>query len=176
MDRRTAKDLMIPLDEYPHVPYWFTLCQAMAEFEKAEFDVGGRKSLPRVVLVFNEAYELLGMVRRRDILRGLEPESLSHILRPGLFGSKTPAGAHETLSKKIIEKLQRPVSDIMTPIRESVDHADDLVKVMLKMVEHNLSFVPVMKDKEVIGVVRTVELIGELAQLCHLDKTDKREK
>lgn len=40
--------------------------------EQGEFVIGGRKSLPRVALVFNEAYDLLGMVRRRDNLRGLE--------------------------------------------------------------------------------------------------------
>ncbi len=73
---------MIPLDEYPHIPYWFTIRQAMAEMEKTEVGIEDRKSLPRQVLVFNESYELLGMVRRRDILRGLEPEFLADIVLP----------------------------------------------------------------------------------------------
>ena len=27
---KTAKELMIPLEDYPHIPYWFNLRQAMA--------------------------------------------------------------------------------------------------------------------------------------------------
>ena len=27
---KKVKDLMIPLEDYPHIPYWFTLRQAMA--------------------------------------------------------------------------------------------------------------------------------------------------
>ena len=79
MDLKRAGDLMIPLDKYPHLPYWFTLRQAIAEMEKSELEIQGRKSLPRLVLVFDETYKLLGMVRRRDLLRGLEPDFLVRI-------------------------------------------------------------------------------------------------
>jgi len=67
---KEAGDFMIPLDEYPHIPYWFSLRQTIAELENAELDIEGKKSLPRWVLVFDEKYQLMGTVRRRDILRG----------------------------------------------------------------------------------------------------------
>ena len=76
MESKRASDLMIPLGDYPHMPYWFTLRQAMATLRSSRIEVNGRASLPRAFLVFNEAYELLGVVRRRDILRGLEPQFL----------------------------------------------------------------------------------------------------
>ncbi|MFH1726597.1 MAG: CBS domain-containing protein [Elusimicrobiota bacterium] len=158
---KKAADVMIPLDSYPHIPYWFTIRQAVAELEKAEFDVGGRKSLPRCVLVFNEAYELLGMVRRRDILRGMDPESLANIILPRLLG-KASGSSHPKLSKGIRDRLQRPVSDVMRPIKDSVDHDDSIIGVACAMVDRNLSFVPVMKDNKVVGVARTVEVIREL--------------
>ncbi len=36
---KTAKDLMIPLEDYPHIPYWFTLRQAMAIIREAAVQV-----------------------------------------------------------------------------------------------------------------------------------------
>ena len=88
MEIRRAGDIMIPLDKYPHIPYWFTMRQALAEMEHTEFDIGGRKSLPRVVLVFDEEYNLLGIVRRRDILRGIEPDYLAKTLADGIGKKK----------------------------------------------------------------------------------------
>ena len=30
MESKTAGDFMIPLDKYPHIPYWFTMREAIA--------------------------------------------------------------------------------------------------------------------------------------------------
>jgi len=51
METKRAGDIMIPLDEYPHIPYWFTLRQATSELDKSEVEIGGRKSLPRVIVI-----------------------------------------------------------------------------------------------------------------------------
>ena len=61
-----AGDFMIPLDKYPHIPYWFTMRQTIAELENSELDINGRKSLPRVVLVFDEKYQLMAKPRFGD--------------------------------------------------------------------------------------------------------------
>jgi len=45
--------------------------------EEAEIEVEGRYSLPRVILVTDQKGQLVGHVRRRDILRGLEPSFLA---------------------------------------------------------------------------------------------------
>ena len=76
MATKRAGDVMIPLEKYPHIPHWFTIRQAVAEMKKSVLEIGGQKSLPRSLLVFDEKYHLLGTVRRRDILRGLEPKFL----------------------------------------------------------------------------------------------------
>lgn len=172
MEIKKAKDIMIPLNEYPHIPHTYTLCQALAQLEKAEFDVGGRKSLPRVVLVFNENNELLGKARRRDILSGLDPESLASLMLPKLLDRKrkAPEDVLDKIVDKIKERLKLPVTDVMHPIKESVDHEDDIIRIINKIVDSDTSFLPVLKDNEVVGVVRTVELLSELADLCHVDK------
>lgn len=167
-----ARDMMIPLDNYPHIPYWFSLRQAMAEMESFRLDHDGRHSLPRVVLVFDEAYKLLGLVRRRDLMRGLEPrfllsEPIHH--SKGIVDVKPDRDLAELTSdgivKRIREQSERPVSEVMLPIRATVNHDDHLQTIVNVLVENDMSLVPVLQDDQVVGVVRTVEVMHELAKL-----------
>jgi len=171
MENVRARDVIIPIDEYPHIPYWFTLRQAMVEMEGSELERNGRKSLPRVVLVFDEKYQLLGTIRRRDILRGLEPEFLSQkplSYRRKLFDVKVDPNLSELSFDKILvgirERAERPVSDIMIPIEATVDYEDHIFKVIYEMNLHNLSLLPVVKDNKVVGIVRTVDIFHEIAK------------
>ena len=166
-------ELMIPLDEYPHVPYWFSLRQVMAVMEKSELyhDVHGRKSLPRFVLVFDEAYQLLGICRRRDVLRGLEPSFMDGKTAPfrKLFEVKADPNLSEFSSDKVVkgmrEQAERPVSDVMMPIQATVDVEDHVMKAISEMVENNLSLLPVLRDNKVVGVIRSVEVFHEISKL-----------
>lgn len=170
MELKRAGDLMIPLDKYPHIPYWFSIRQAIAEMEKSEIEVAGRKSLPRLVLVFDEAYNLLGMVRRRDILRGLEPSFMSNQpadYRKKLFDVKVDPNlslfSPDELLKGLRERAERPIREVMLPIEVTVQHEDSLLKVISEMVSRNLSLMPVMRGEKVVGVVRSVDVFHEIA-------------
>jgi len=171
---KKAGELMIPLDSYPHVPYWFSLRQAMAVMEKSQVyhDTHGRQSPSRFVLVFDEAYKLLGITRRRDILRGLE----LHFLTPTRSDepkkpsdqetdSRPPEISSDKLIEGIREQAERPVSDVMLPIQATVDHDDPIMKVISKMVGHNVSMLPVLQENRVVGVIRSVEVFHEIANL-----------
>ena len=72
---KIVKDLMIPLEDYPHVPYWFTLNQAVIIVREAAIKFEGSFE-PRAVLVFDEKYALLGILTLKDIVRGLESDIL----------------------------------------------------------------------------------------------------
>src|SRR5574340_1632476 len=74
-DTKRVNELMIPLEDYPHIPYWFTLRQAMAIVREAAVKFEGSFE-PRAVLVFDEKYQLMGMLTLRDIIKGLEPRFL----------------------------------------------------------------------------------------------------
>ena len=172
MEMKRAGDLMIPLDEYPHIPYWFSLRQTIAELEIAEITTHGRTSLPRAVLVFDEKYQLMGTARRRDILRGLEPDFL--LRRPmedrkNLFNVKVDPNLSELSYDRLLEGIrkqaERPVGDVMQPIVTTVDYEDHMLKVIYEMVDKNLSLVPVLQEGKVVGVVRTVGLMSEIAKI-----------
>jgi len=157
-----AGDIMIPLNEYPHILHWHTLRQALEAIRKVQIHVGERLSLARVALVFNDSYMLMGIVRRRDILRGLDPEFLSGILLAG--NDRT---TERNLVAGIRKNADRPVSDVMYPVQTTVDYNDNIVKIIDAMTAHSCTLIPVRKDGEVVGVVRTVEVceaIGRLLQ------------
>jgi CBS-domain-containing membrane protein len=172
MDMRRAGEVMIPLDKYPHIPYWFTLRQAIAEIEKSEIFVGDRKSLPRAVLVFNKAYELLGIVRRRDILRGLLPEYLA-VKTPdramSFFDVRVDPNLlelpYEKMAGALRDQAERRVSEVMVPIGATVDYDDHIMKIISKMVENDLNLIPVLRDNRVVGVVRSVDVLHEVARV-----------
>ncbi len=172
MDEITAESLMIPLDSYPHVPYWFTLRQAIVEMEKTQLEVEGRKSLPRVVLVFDEEYRLIGMVRRRDILRGMSPDALQEAIErrgehdPGLMRDRRPAEpSKETNLDEIRKRAERPVQEVMTPIRISVPHDARLMEIIQVLVVNDSSLVPVLKDNLVSGVIRSTDVLHAIGKL-----------
>ena len=163
---------MIPLDKYPHIPYWFTLQQALAEFDKTILGIHGRQSLPRALLVFDEKYRLPGSIRRRDILRGLEPKFLKTMAVPSrrlLFDIEADPNLVDFSTGKvgaaIKEQSELPVSEVMVPIVTTVNFDDHLAKVVYKLVTHDLSMLPVLQDSKVVGAVRSVDALHEIANL-----------
>jgi CBS domain-containing protein len=158
---KKVKDLMIPLEDYPHIPYWFTLRQAMAIVREATIKFEGSFE-PRAVLVFDEKYQLMGMLTLRDIIKGLEPKFLQEtslvkmdpnltVLMGDLFGTN------------MREQSQRPVSEVMSPILVTVDGSAPIVKALYLMVKENVGLMPVIQDGKVAGMVRLSDLFGEIA-------------
>jgi CBS-domain-containing membrane protein len=164
-----AGDLMIPIDKYPHVPYWFTLRQTMVELESSALEIDGRKSLPRVVLVFDEKYQLMGMVRRRDILRGLEPADLARqplAERRKLFDKWVADDSQEALAdvmKGVRDRSDQPVREVMVPVESTAQHDDHIVKVD-EMNSNRTALLPVLRDGKVVGVIRSVDVFHEFSQ------------
>lgn len=171
MKRITAEDIMIPLDSYPHVPYWFSLRQAIAAMDKSQIHSDGLQSLPRVVLVFDEQYQLMGMVRRRDILRGLGENALSDLDEKGernvspISTSSRVGLSEEEVFEKIRERAERPVSEVITPIRVSVESTMLLSELVDFLVIHDTAMVPVVKDGALVGVVRSTDVLRHVGKL-----------
>lgn len=172
MESMSVGEIMIPLDRYPHVPYSYTLGQAMEVFEQSTLIIGGVKSLPREVLVFDQEYNLLGMAGRRDILRGLEPDFLMERpleSRMELFGSGIEAEQRAPFYGKVMatamEKTSLPISHVMRPVRATVDYGDHIFKAIYLMNSQHMSLLPVIRDGEVVGVVRTVDVFRKVVRL-----------
>lgn len=106
----------------------------------------------------------------QDIMRGLEPRFLvsgSLEYRRKLFDVEIDPNLAELSYEKMIarmrERADRPVREFMIPIKATIDHDDHIMKVIYEMVDRNTSLLPVLKDGSVDGVVRSVDVLNEIA-------------
>jgi CBS domain-containing protein len=165
-----VQDIMVPLEEYPCIPDALTLGDAVLEMT-VQILRKKQLSLPRVALVFDDGFrDLLGMLRRRDVMRGLEPEFLvsgSLEYRRKLFDVEVDPNLSELTYDKMVahirKRANRPVREFMVPIKATTNYDDHIMKAIYEMVHQNTSLLPVLKDKAVVGVVRSVDVLGEIA-------------
>ena len=170
---KKAEDIMIPIERYPNIFKGTKLRQAMAEFEHAYLNIDGEMSLPRALLVIDEDYSLIGIVRRRDILQGLEPDFMKHIPhhhQKELIDIEGDPNLVLLSSGKVIKTMQTHadqmrIADIMQPVVDKVQYNDHIAKIIYLMVRKDLNLLPVMKGGQVIGVVRSVDVFHEVAHL-----------
>ena len=161
-DKR-VKDLMIPLEDYPHIPYWFTLRQAMAIVREAAIKFEGSFE-PRAVLVFDEKYQLMGILTLRDIIKGLEPNFLKETSLVKMDPSLTVL-LGDLLGPQMKEHSQRPVGEVMSPIQATVDGNAPIAKALYLMIKENVGLMPVIQDSKVAGIIRLSDLFNEVATL-----------
>jgi predicted transcriptional regulator len=173
-EMKRVGEIMIPIEQYPCVRDNTSLREAIAVIESAQLEVALRKSLPRALLVNDEIGVYVGYVRRRDIMRGLEPQSL--IAKPLEYRKKLfEVAIDPNLSelswdhvvKGIRQQGNRPVSDVMRPIEVILEADDHVIKAVYEMVSLDLNLIPVVENGEAVGVVRSVDVFHELALLLH---------
>ena len=159
-----VKDLMIPLEDYPHIPYWFTLRQAMAIVREAAIKFEGSFE-PRAVLVFDEKYQLMGILTLRDIIKGLEPKFLQETSLVKMDPNLTVLMGGDLLGPNMRAASQRPVSEVMSPIQVTVDGSAPITKALYLMVKENVGLMPVIHDDKVAGMIRLSDLFNEIAKV-----------
>jgi predicted transcriptional regulator len=73
--------------------------------------------------------------------------------------------SYDKMLKEIKNQAETPVGEVMVPIKMTVNHDDHIIKVIYDLTVTNVSIVPVMKDDKVVGVVRTMECLDEMAKI-----------
>jgi hypothetical protein len=173
MAMKLCGEIMIPLDRFPQLPYWFTLRQAMAELDRVG-DEETRLHCPGgVVLVFSAQNQLLGILRQADILRGLKPNilaghaqhhaesSFAVAVDPNLYRFCDGDRALNMLR----EQIERPIGDFVRPIEVMLHSDDDLLPTIGLMIDRDLDFVPVLRDDRVAGLVSMLDVLQEATKL-----------
>jgi CBS-domain-containing membrane protein len=150
MHTKKIKDLIIPLTDYPHMPYWGTLREAIAQLNVA-FETGHH-----TVLVFDEAYKLMGMLLEKDILRGIVPQFAQH------HKEGVPIFWDQLLQSGTEKQLSRPIKEFMSPVTATLDADDNVLKASHIMVDKNAYLLPVMEEDKLIGVVRMGDLFHQI--------------
>jgi predicted transcriptional regulator len=150
MDKKKIKDLVIPLTEYPHMPYWATLREAIAQLNVA-FETGHH-----TVLVFDEAYTLVGMLLQKDILKGLEPKFAQH------YDDGVPIFWESLLESGGEKRLAQPIKDFMSEAKVTIDADDSVLKASHVMLLEDAYLLPVMEGDKLIGVLRMGDIFQQI--------------
>ncbi|MDP2210193.1 MAG: CBS domain-containing protein [Candidatus Aquicultor sp.] len=162
---RKTKNLMVDVDKYPHIPSDISLKQAI-EIVKDSMLEGQFCFQPMIALVMDNN-RLVGTLRLRDILQGLEPNFMKTATSAQGFSGDTLELAaiwdtlFDTESKELVEK---PVREVMRPVKVYVEPEDPIVKAAYLMIHNDLMILPVIENKKkLVGLVRMVEVFSELS-------------
>lgn len=166
---KKIKDVMIGIFEYPHIPYWFSIDQAM-RIIKVSFISAKKYPEPLAILVFDEKYNLLGTLTLKDILRGLEPKFMRTPTEKAQVIEEDESALSivwdSLFAKESRELAKKPVSEIMVPAKHFVEPEDPLTKAAYLMIHHNLILLPVLENKKkFVGLVRMIEVFDELSNV-----------
>jgi Mg/Co/Ni transporter MgtE len=165
-DSKVVKDVMVGIFDYPHIPYWFSISQAI-RIVKASFISTGKYPEPMAILVFDEKYNLMGTLTLKDIIRGLEPKFLHPTTKaqvPEENESHLALIWDKLFDKDAKEMAEKPVSEIMMAARYFVEPHDPVTKAAYLMVHHDLILLPVLENKKkFVGLIRMVEIFDEIS-------------
>ncbi|MCF8056158.1 MAG: CBS domain-containing protein [Desulfocapsa sp.] len=169
------RDIIIPLDRYPHLNENQTLQEAIQAF--MAFRAGEQDRLRYAeLLVVNDQNQLVGKLSLIDILHGLVPRlvdasgsgkfegkdteypNLAH-----LYEEKTFAGCGKN-QEKSIKPLQRT-------IKFSLPADTPILKALVMMTHRNDFNVPVTENGNIIGVLRLEEIFNAMCTIyCSLEQ------
>ena len=167
---KKVKDLMVEISKYPHIPYWLSVRDAIAMIHSA-YDETSEMGENRMVLVFDEKYQLQGILTFKNLLTGIEPrferkdDQLPYKGLPHEDDAALSALAELTFCEKCKEEAAKPVSEVMTPIRATVDVNDSVAKAAFVMLQAAVSLVPAMDGETVAGVLRMSDVFKELTRI-----------
>ncbi len=165
---KAVKELMVDAFTFPHIPYWFTIKEAMWIIKKA-FLEGEKCVRPMVVLVFDEKYNLVGTLTPRQVLRGLEPKFMKTSAKiEGIAPDESLLSIiwdtlYYTESKNLSEY---PVTEVMKPIQFFVEPDDPVTKASYIMIRNDLIVLPVLeKKKKLVGIITTLDIFTDLSNI-----------
>lgn len=170
-----ASDVMLAIDRYPHCKVSCTIRDAMVAISASAIRLeDGHIVQPRYVLLHDQADQLVGVVSRRELLKGLVPhlvedrESAAHIRELVPFGGTTPSEIFirwtSMFSKAAIRASKQSVKSVMAPIRGTVKADDSLSTVISTMLYHGVDLVAVLDGGRVVGVVLMTNIFDIIAQ------------
>jgi len=150
---KKVKDLLTPLEDYPHLPYWATLKDALIQLSSAQ-DLG-----INTVLVFDEAYRLVGMLTQANLLRGIAPRLTPH------YEDSLPTSWSSLLDERAGERMSKQVKDFMVPARVMINANDELLTACEYLLRENQELLTVQENNRIIGVIKLDDVFREIVDL-----------
>lgn len=177
MNKKTSviRDIIIPLDRYPHLNENQTLQEAIQAF--LSFRAGQEDRLLYAgLLVVNDQNQLVGKLSLIDIMHGLVPR-LVDATRVEKFEGKDaeyPNLAFLYEEKTFAEcgnNQQKPVKPLLQAIDFSLPADTHILKALIMMSHRNDFNVPVIDNGTIIGILRLEEIFNAMCTTyCSIEK------
>ena len=167
-----VKDLVIPLERFPHLYEHQTLHDAVEVLNS--YTCGGDDRLGFAdLLVLNDKNQLSGRVRLADMLLSLDPR-LKEASKVGAFEGKGSEIAdliilwEDSFFVECKKWSQIHIKDTMSPIRKTVKGSDPVLKALAIMLSTKDGVLPVIDEGRVIGVIRMKEIFKAITATCKI--------
>lgn len=108
MEKMKVRELMRPVEEFPRISNQAKFMEAVDALEKAQQEFSAGKAPQRILLVYDEANQIVGKLSPMDIVQGLEP-NYDHI--DSLSRYRLAQGVLETM-KENLRFWQKPLADL----------------------------------------------------------------
>jgi CBS domain-containing protein len=171
MNNKKARELMVPISEYPHIRENATIKDAFYILRKNFEEGRGYRS----ILVVNDKEQLKGVIGLSDLIRAVEPGFLK--IKSDAYQGLSPEDPaltviwQEMFSEKCRQEAEKPVNEAMTHLHAAVSLDDSIAKVAYLLVMTKSGILPVLdNEKKVIGVVRLVDVFNEIADVVLVNK------
>lgn len=159
MKKKLARDIMVPISEYPAVHVTATLAEAIKTLKDSfQTDKKGTITGQRSLLVLNDDNDLVGILTIRTILNAINVKSRIGASLTRLFVRDVVQDNAMLLN---VREVMRPVFSNCVNVDDSVEEA---ARVMLN---GKINIIPVMENGKAVGIIRSIDLfniIGELLQ------------
>ncbi|MCX7908714.1 MAG: hypothetical protein N2560_04265 [Ignavibacteria bacterium] len=186
ISQKKVKDIMVPIEMYPTIRKGASMLDAIVRLNEAVKNAPPNVPQYRAVLVLDENNKVIGKVGHFAFLKGLEPKYKDLFDIDKLSRVSLSPDFIETLFEKF-SLWQEPtidlcslaskikVEDIMQSVEESVDEDETLPLAIHKILMWQCLSVLVKRGNEVVGILRTSDLINEIEN-CILTECGKLNK
>ncbi len=168
-----AGHVMLPFSRYPTIHEDVSLREAIVALtaSSVQFE-DGHLIRPRYLLVLDRADELIGIVSRRDLLKGLSPQFRGAERAEEAIRQLVPYGdaPYELLNWTSLftagaaAASKEPVRSVMGHVRGFVRPGDPLSTVVATMIREGVDLVPVLEGRRVAGVVLMTNIFDLVAE------------
>ncbi|MHB8917818.1 MAG: CBS domain-containing protein [Desulfocucumaceae bacterium] len=155
---KKVRDIMVPISEYPVIYEDTPVSDAVAIMRETFHQKDGAWYGFQSVLVVNRREKLVGILTLRGFLKAFKLQAvLDHLLKgdpEGLF-----------FMPRFYSGLEIMTKDIMRPIKLiTVKAESSIFEAIVVMVEGKVNSLPVYSDRDLVGVVRTIDLFWTVGE------------
>ena len=166
MEKR-IRDIMIPAGEHIAIQADANFKDAVTLMKKSFCPGENGPCTGHSTLIVYDNNVLVGLLTLDDLLKAIEPQYLTGKVYRGW--SVDPAWSipvfwEGLFSDRTYEAIDKKVKDIMNPLDFWVDADDTLIKAVYGMGKQKIYILPVMEERRVAGIVRSMEIFREICE------------